>query len=550
MATAAFEFAIPAPHNASFTNGEKGVGKTSAAVGEYRFTRQFYNERGAVYQIKLWCKQAATVLVGANAASLVPQLSAPSNTVILTQIYLPAGNQRIDIHMSNTAAGSNFGFAMLLFHPDRAVYASDNEGWVYNVGSTVFDNEVPAADEANTPVFSFLPNWADGVLERVSYLTDIPTSETGSEQRRSLRRHPRREFDVSFMRHGVLRSRLNNFLLGIGRRVFWMPMWQEQFRLKTTLGVSVQFPEGSISMREFRVGDRVLATAGDPDDYEVLNVQSINYDTDTLTWSSPPIKSWVAGSRIIPMRRARIENASDHGSPTDRVGVGKIRFSLVDPDFCFGASWGLCSPVWTFKIDRSQEIQFSFDRISYTLDNDTGPVEISDPGNNPVVTMRSAVLLRGREQLVAMRRFIDVAEGRASRFWMPSLMHDVEPLTATVQGTQIEAAAFGYADYIQGIPDQRSVLTIILDNGMPPIHRTVTSVQKVGTSEFISVSESIPPIPSNSIRRIQFMVPSRFDQDTFEFHHKVDEAAAVGMSVVTRSVDGSGMPAIDCPEMI
>lgn len=546
MATAAFEFPIPAPHNASFTNGEKGVGKTSAAVGEHRFTRQFYSERGGVYQLKLWCKAAATIFVGKDEASLAQQFSAPADRVILTQIYLPAGHQRIDIRMSNSTAGVNFGFAMLLFHPDRSIYVSDNEGWVYNIASTVPDNEVPVAVDPQMPVFSILPNWADGVLERISYLTDIPTSETGTEQRRSLRRHPRREFDVSFMRHGALRSRLSNFLLGIGRRVFWMPMWQEQYRLKSNLDLNVQFPSGSVQFREFRVGDRVIATNGDPDEYEVLRVGAINYDTDTVSFTSAPVKVWSAGSRIIPLRRARIEDSSEVMSPNERVGMSKIRFRLVDPDFCFGASWGHCSPVWTFKIDRSQELQFSFDRTSHTLDNDVSVVEVTDPSNKPITTMRSSLLLRGREALVAMRRFIDVAEGRASRFYMPTMMQDIEPTTEVISGNQIAVRSFGYAEYLQGVPNARSIITIVFDDGAPAVHRTVTGVQKIGSQEFISISEALPAIILAKVARIQFMVPSRFDQDTFEFHHKVDEAAAVSMTVMTRSVDGSGMPSINC----
>jgi hypothetical protein len=549
MATAAVEFTIPAPYNASFTNGEKGVGRTSAPTGEYRFARKFYNERGALYQLKLWCGAAATVYVGSSSGTLALQFTAPANVPLVTQLYLPAGTQRIDIRMTNASAGVTFGFALLLYHADRVVYASDNEGWVYNIGSTVADGEVPAVSDTSMPVLTILPNWADGVLERVSYLTDIPTSETGTEERRSLRRHPRREFDASFLRHGPLRARLDSFLLGIGRRMFWMPMWHEQYRPITGIsGSTVSFPAGTLQLREFRVGDKVFVNAGDPDEYEVLTVGSINYDTDVLTWVIAPVVAWPAGSRMIPLRRARISDASEMSNPTDRVGRSTVRFVLVDPDHCFGASWGRCSPVWHFQTDRSQDISFSFDRLAYTLDNETGPVEIVDPGNTPFVTMRSGLLLRGREQMVAMRRFIDVAEGRAGRFYMPTRMRDIEPATDTISGTFFDAKPVGYTDYIQGIPDVRGLIGIMFNDGAPAVYRYVSGVQRIGDVETFSVSESLPVIRTNTISRIQFMVPSRFDQDTFEFHHKVDDAAAVSTSVVTRSVDGTGMPPIDCFE--
>jgi hypothetical protein len=70
-------------------------------------------------------------------------------------------------------------------------------------------------------------------------------------------------------------------------------------------------------------------------------------------------------------------------------------------------------------------------------------------------------------------------------------------------------------------------------------------VERVGNVEQFTFDNPLPTIPSNEVSRIEFMVPSRFDQDGFELHHKVDNSAAVSMSVVTRSVDGAGMPPLE-----
>ena len=543
MATVAVEFPIPAPYAASFTNGEKGVGRFSAGAGSHRFTRRFKQERSGLFMIKMWASGATVVRIGATESTLIKQLDVPANKVILTQVYLPAGDIRVDTWVENASVGSTVGFGMLVFHPDRVLYASDNEGWVYSVGTTVPDGEIPTLAESNLPVFSFLPNWSDGITERVQYLTDIPTSETGSEQRRSIRRRPRREFDVSFLRSGAQRARLDAFMLGIGVRKFWMPMWHEQYRPATGVaGSTVSFPTGTLQYREFRVGDKVLATAGDPDTFEVLTVQSLNYDTDVLTWVNAPLKTWPAGSRIIPLRRARITDQTTLAAPTSDVGTTSLRFVLTDPDVRFGASWGHFSPVWTFKINRSESFSFQFDRMTYSLDNSVGPVEIVDPADDPMITMRSGVLLRGRQELVAMRRFMDIAEGRAGRFYMPTGMRDIEPAGDTFGGLTLDAKPAGYSEYLTRLLGARTIISLRTLDGMGPHYRYIQSVERVGDVERFTLDEALPVLDRSQVSRIEFMVPSRFDQDGFELFHRVDNAAAVTMSVVTRSVDGTGMP--------
>lgn len=546
MATVAAEFAIPAPYASSFTNGEKGVGQPSAGAGEHCFARRFKRERTGLYMIKVWCSGAGALYVGSSDTTLVKQFDVPANKVMLTQVLLPAGEWRMDVRMANATLGNTVGFGMLIYHPDRVIYASGGDGWVFDVDATVDDEDLPEVTDADLPVFSMLPNWADGITERVQYLTDIPTSETGTEQRRSIRRHPRREFDVNFLRSGPNRAWLDAFLLGVGTRKFWFPLWHEQFRpTNGVTGSTVAFPTDTLQYREFRVGDKVLLTAGDPNAFDVLTVQSLDYDTDELTWVDAPLTSWPVGSRIVPMRRARASDQGTISGLTSNVGTTGIRFTLTDPDVRFGASWGRCAPVWGFKINREEALSFQFDRIIYSTDNGVGPVEMLDAGD-PTVVMRSAVLLRGRQDLVRMRRLIDITEGRAGRFYMPTGMQDIEPAADTFGGITLDAKPAGFTEWLARRLWARAIIAVRVNDGPGPHYRFIENVQHMGGIERFTLDRPLPTLHRSQLSRIEFMVPSRFDQDGFEFHHKVDEAAAVTMSVVTRSVDGTGMPPLDC----
>lgn len=45
----------------------------------------------------------------------------------------------------------------------------------------------------NIPVWPIEPNWNEPVKETLEWLTDIMTSPTGAEQRRCLRKYPRKD---------------------------------------------------------------------------------------------------------------------------------------------------------------------------------------------------------------------------------------------------------------------------------------------------------------------------------------------------------------------
>lgn len=544
MATSAVNQAIPAPASDFFLNGESGVGVAGSPSGgtTYRFARNFFAERSGMYLFKVWLHGTGQVLIGPNLAGLQTLIQPAPQQPIETQVYLQKGVNRIDVR---TTTPVSFAFVMLIYHPDRIVYASSAQGWVYNPTIDVPDNEVPAPTVESLPVFSVLPNWGAGISERVSYLTDIPTSETGRESARLVRYAPRRYFEAEFLRKAQIRARLDHFLTGIGRRVFWMPLWHEQFKLTSTLGSTVQFPAGTLSLREFMVGDHVVVLDSDPDNYELLTVAELDFDEDVLTFAASPLQTWVAGARIIPVRRAQIVSQTSFSAPVDRVARGRIAFELVDPEYRFGSSWGDTSPVWRFPINRAEDITFAFDRMSYALDTQTGVPEYVDPGQRVFVTQRSNLILRERRMVVDYRRFIDMAAGRANRFYMPTRMQDILPIGDTIGGSTLDALPTGFSEYMKVKQWARTVLALIFRDGSTTICRSIEDVMRVGNIERFILSSTLPTISVSSLERIQFMVPSRFDQDTFEFEHLVDESAAVRTSAMTRSVDGDGMPELE-----
>lgn len=547
MPTNATSQPIPFPASSAFVNGEVGVGIVGSPTPgvTYFFSRKFVAEKSGLYLLRLYVSGTANIRVGRDYASLSLLVTPRVGAVVDTQVYLQKGINRIEVEVQ---PASSMAFAMLIYQPDLVFYASGADGWVYEPGAPILDAAVPDPVATPLPVLSILPNWGNSITERITYLTDVPASETAREQTRQVRLHPRRYFEADFQRRDTIRPRLDAFVTGIGRKPFWMPLWHEQFILRTGMLPGqdfVDFPEGTLRFREFMPGDRVFVNDGNPDNYELLTVASLDYETDRLTWVDGPEQSWPS-CRLIPVRKARIVDQVQFRAPVDRVAAGRIAFELVEPDFRFGAAWGRCSPVWSFAINRSTDLTFSYDRAVFTLDNSVGPVEYRNPGDRALVTMRSTLTLRGRKNAVDFRRFIDRAAGRANRFYMPTLMSDITPTAQTLSGTVLDAVPAGYSEYGTRLQQSRSIIALVFKDGAPNIYSHISSVSRVGGVERFILTAPLPSIITSRIERIQYMVPSRFDQDTFEFEHVVDESAAINTSVVTRSVDGDGMPDIDC----
>lgn len=542
MTTPAFDYA---PLDLSFTSGERTIGVsspiTSAPVANYRISR-FLDLPHGVYNIR-WLSYGSSILrLGRSGTSLETVFQALAGQVVETQIYIEGGALRFDIELQGQGVGSSTGVVFVIYSPTTLVYASNANGWMFDTVAIPDATLTPADDvRLALPVWSVLPNWRDGISEFVEYLTDVSVSETGSTVTRTLREIPRRYFEFDFMRHGLSRARLDNMLLGIGKGELLLPLWHEQYR--PVAGVfqgqtEIPFADGSLHNREYGIGDLIIVTLGEPDDYEILTVQSVLSDRITLV--SGPQKDWPAGSRIAPIRVATIAETGGLSNITDRVATARVRFKVEERDEGFGEYFGYCGPVWRFKTNWSSAVNIDHERLSYTFDNMTALPSTVDPGQRAVVVTRTRSLIRGRAEMVRLRRFIQAARGRARRFWLPSFTLDIEPVSG-IGGKTFSVKKSGFPEYAKSVQSPRMFIAVVFADGSPTIYREVTSYGELTDTDVVEVDWKLPSVSLNDIERIQFISPARFDQDRFEFKHLTDDCAVVQVGFTFRSADHEGM---------
>lgn len=550
----ALQTVIPAPYASSFTEGEAALAVASPSSSTPSRTvfqlARWFDLDGGIYTIRSVAKDSAQWYVGPTADNGRYVFSQTvQQGVVTTSVYLPSGRQRITIILANVQPGPDNTFvAFNLSKNGRTIYTSAPAGWVFDT-TRISDSAVPAPGDPrlNLRVFTLRPNWASEVIERITFNTEILASDTDMEQRRALRQYPRRSFEASFLRSKRDRSRMQSFLTGIGEDRFLVPLWHDQWTLTEDFSLNLDFPSGTVATRDFQPGTLALLSDRDAAVYEIVRVETVNVLTDRVTFSRPQTpRQWSAGSRLTPLRVAKITDATSMDNPTDRVGTTTVRFDLLETDTYIEPSWRYCVPLWQFPINWSQAVGLNLSRLSFSIDNDTSVPDSVSPGERTRIVTRASVLLRGRSNVYGFRQFIASARGRQASFWFPSQLSDLQPVS-DLGGLFFDVEKGGIGEYVKTPQDvHRTIMVRFKGEDRPPIFRFVTAIESLTSVDRVFLATNMPSILKDEIEEISFVHPVRFEQDAFELRHLVNDSAAVQTTVVVRSTEVGDLPPIEC----
>jgi len=552
-----FNIAIPDTGVAAqFTDGELALSVNnpqSSTPAGVKYISRMINLAGGRYTVKINAGCHCSLWAGEDLLSTfrVAAFAGPSASAVTAEFHAQPGANRLDLVLST--AGGPCWAVFSLWQYGKLVYTSTASQWSWDTAYVPDATLAPQADPRLTlPVFSFTPNWKGGVTERITFVTDVFTSESDTEQRRSMVTGPRRMFEADFMRSGTDAMRLNNFIVGVAQRQFIVPFWPEQTKIGTALSpgvTAISFAKDHLDGREFRAGGLAVIYGRDPAVSEVVVIDSIvSTSTDELRLVSGLTKTWPAGSRIAPAYVARFDSLPPLAVVTDRVFTTSIGFrqeaTLTDADML--PSWGYCAPLWQMKLNRAEQFGITNSHLAYEIDTETAPVEVFDYSDTSRVSVKGQVMLVGREKVNTFKSFIAQARGRAARFWWPSGTHDIEPV-GSVGGLTLDVRGTGYATWMIKPQDCRLMIGVYFNDGSPTVYRRISNSEVLPNgSERLTFTQALQPIPRTNIERISFILPVRFDQDTFELHHVTDNAKVVQAAVVVRSSTIAGLPDIEC----
>jgi hypothetical protein len=367
-------------------------------------------------------------------------------------------------------------------------------------------------------VFSVAPDWEEGITETISFLTNVLIAYDDSEQRRSLRRLPRR--GVKF-RAKTLNARdaagMESLIWGWQHQPFGVPFWADQQPLLEDLAA------GSFVIAVNTV-DRLFAAGGvamiwtDEFTFEALTISAM--DDGSITVSAPTQFDWKANpaTLVVPIFLGRLANALEvirNWSQSDEFDAefqGEALQIAPQPAASLTQFKGIdvleIAPNWRDGLQRV------YNRSTVTMDPGPGPITVADKGGTPVVQHDFPWWIDSHQKVTAFRAFLLARLGQFNNFWTPTWDADLVLAADATAGTAVLLIkAVDYTRFF--FPDSaRQYLALISRSRSPSQYVQVSgSVDNGDGTETLTLSAPLAADVSSADVMVSFLTLCRQGSD-------------------------------------
>jgi len=386
--------------------------------------------------------------------------------------------------------------------------------------------------------WTFTPDWADGIIERLTWATDILQSETGVEQRRALRLAPRREFEGPMIVDGRERQFLDLALFAWSARIWALPIWPDVQLTITAIPAGVLTVPCQTTHLDFRAGGLAILRGESAFESETVEIDSV--DATGLLLKRETQKSWPAGTRLYPVRSAQLVEQPTLTRLTDMSSSADVRFELVEP-----SDWPAVmptrlyrdAPVYEVPPDETEDLTSSYQRLLLTLDSGSAMPLTTDTANRAFPVQQHRWLELGRSERSALRSLLYALAGRQKAVWLPTHADDLTMLGVTTEvSTTLEVVNVGYTRFAGSKPGRRDIRVEFLDGTV--FHRRITaSIEVDDNLERLALDSAFGrQVLPTDVRRISWLVMCRLDSDTVEIEHMTDSQGLAATQLTFRGV--------------
>jgi hypothetical protein len=356
--------------------------------------------------------------------------------------------------------------------------------------------------------------------EVLGFLTDIIESLNGKEQRLALRKQARQGFAVEYALDANDRQRMMALLLEWTDRTFGFPLWHEM--LETTAAVSAGatvYQVANADDVDFRVGGLAVAFTN-ANTYDVLNITAVT--ATTITAADPSVNAYPKGTRIIPLRLARITGAVSARRFVNNLEVFRVEFEVVDNDTgtptASTAGWSTYNGRVLLDDCNAtpEEMGEQFNRRLFVIDNQTGVVNVRTPWDRSKRSHQKGFVARNRADILKLRRLLSALRGRQKAFYIPTFFDDLTVVaTLTIGTSTMDVDNIEYSRFV-GARDPMRIFKITFTDGTSLVRIVQSSAKISNTVERLTLDTTWPATRTVAeIRRVQFYELVRFDTDQF-----------------------------------
>jgi hypothetical protein len=384
-------------------------------------------------------------------------------------------------------------------------------------------------------VFSFEPNWREPPTENLEWLTDVLTAFNGREQRLQLRGNPRRA--LKYLMTFETKNKVATFesqVWGWQNLVFAVPVWTDWTRPTAAVSIGVITISVSTSLRDF-AATRLALLWHDYRTWEVVEIQSLTSSQLTLTKATQ--QAWTTMDRIIPIRLGRMAGSLPVPRPTGTIAEASITFSLEPTSATDSTRLGSSSltqykglDVLLVSPNAGDGLSDDFERNMPVIDFNKGAWDIHETTDAPVVKRPFRWVLKSRQEIMDLLKFLDNHKGRLVPFWVPTWSQDIElvqDIGASDLGIVVNSIL--YTQQIKSHPNRSDIILYPADGSVAPTLRGLTaSSESVNNTEILTMDASLGTARTKDyFKAISFLTLCRFANDGFEIVWHSDSVAEV-----------------------
>jgi hypothetical protein len=167
------------------------------------------------------------------------------------------------------------------------------------------------------------------LTEQLTWLTDVLQAATGPSQHRRLRTAPRTVLTFNGLESGRRRRWLESLLYAHGAGRWGAPLVMDAARLSTALPAATDTIVVDTTGRRFVAGGHALLMQDDPAVFERVQITTVG--SARLTLATVTERAWPAGSRVLPLRTARLQAVPSLSRFTGDAAPYQVEFRLEEP---------------------------------------------------------------------------------------------------------------------------------------------------------------------------------------------------------------------------
>lgn len=413
---------------------------------------------------------------------------------------------------------------------------------------TFSDAEDPTLDVNGilSVTYPYFHNWTNSLIESISFFTNIIESKNGKEQRRRLRKYPRRQLQYNILlansddynNNALMRALYHNQMMFGSGKTWLVPIAQDARNLGATVASGTTTINVDTVYHDYAV-DGYVFIGTSYDNYEVGRIQSMT--TSTITLVAATTKTWNSGATIAPMRQCVLGQENNNGTSIlyevesqnvlwDVLAQDNVtsRYITYAPTYMYKGY-----PVYTPKNNFVEEPTIEFFNPQRRLDSATGLFRLDSRYQSTKERVSLRVLCSNRSEIATLIGFFISRAGKLNPCWIPTYSEDFQLTQGGVASTtNLIVKSIGYNLYIKQLAYRQDIVFIKNDGTM--LFRRITGSSDNGNgTETISIDQQVGfDFQPSDFQAICFLRFCRLDSDSMELEYITSDIATTNLLFV------------------